>query len=256
MSSSAACYGLRASRGWGLNQQTNVSGRFILNINTSPKEHLVFTIYLRYSPLTRRQATFSFVLSRSGHVLDLTTTHARASALYVMGDRQWLLGDACALTYKRVLSTLRYGVWASRGWWYDTEPTDRKLLIFKIWTLQTNIMFIYNCLARYIMYYLFYIFVLQGSSFGQWAIFYTRGLIHLGRTIGSSSGWSHRLAFGLLRRSTGRTARFMDFVTDQLVRLLGTHFYSVLTSLPTSWLDYSVLVSSPTSWSDYSSLHR
>jgi hypothetical protein len=155
----------------GLNQQTNISGWFILNINTSPKEHLVFTIYLRYSPLTRRQATFSFVLSRSGHVLDLTTTRARAPALYVMGDRQWLLGNACALTHKRVLSTLRYGVWASRGWWYDTEPTGRKLLIFKIWTLQTNIMFIYNCLARYIMYYLFYIFVLQGSSFGQWAIF-------------------------------------------------------------------------------------
>ena len=51
---------------------------------------------------------------------------------------------------------------------------------------------------------------------------------------GSSSGWSHHLDFGLLRRSTGRTARFMDFVADQLVGLFGVHFYSALTSLPTS----------------------
>ena len=63
----------------------------------------------------------------------------------------------------------------------------------------------------YIMYYSFYIFI-----------------------AGSSSGWSHHLAFGLFRRSTGRTARFMDFVADQLVGLFGVHFYSVLTSLPTS----------------------
>ena len=32
-----------------------------------------------------------------------------------MGGRQWLLGDAYALTRKRVLSTLRYVVWASRA---------------------------------------------------------------------------------------------------------------------------------------------
>ena len=42
--------------------------------------------------------------------------------------------------------------------------------------LRINIMFIYNCSARYIMYYPFYIFI-----------------------VGSSSGWSHHLAFGLLR---------------------------------------------------------
>jgi hypothetical protein len=47
----------------------------------------------------------------------------------------------------------------------------------------------------------------------------------------------------------------MAFVADQLVRLLGAHFYSALTSPPTSWFDYSVLVSSPTSWLDCSSLH-
>ena len=83
------------------------------------------------------------------------------------------------------------------------------------------------------MYYSFYIFI-----------------------IGSSSGWSHHLAFGLLRRSTGRTARFMDFIADQLVKLFGVHFYSVLTLSPTSWLGCSVLDSSPTNWSDCSSLHR
>ena len=64
---------------------------------------------------------------------------------------------------------------------------------------------------------------------------------------GSSSGWSHHLAFGLLRRSTGRTARFMDFVADQLVGLFDVHFYLALTSSPTSCLDCSVLDSSPTS---------
>jgi hypothetical protein len=56
------------------------------------------------------------MLPRSGPVLDLIPTRARAPALCVMGDRQRLLGDACAITRKRVLSTLRYRVWASRGW--------------------------------------------------------------------------------------------------------------------------------------------
>ena len=56
------------------------------------------------------------MLSRSGPSLDLTPTRARAPALCVMGGQQWLLGDAYALMHKRVLSTLRYGVWASRGW--------------------------------------------------------------------------------------------------------------------------------------------
>ena len=55
-------------------------------------------------------------VTRNNPVLDLTATRARAPALCVMGGRQWLLDDACALTRKRVLSTPRYGVWASRGW--------------------------------------------------------------------------------------------------------------------------------------------
>jgi hypothetical protein len=55
------------------------------------------------------------MLPRDGPVLDLTPTRARASALCVMGGRQRLLDDTCALTRKRVLSTLRYGVWVSRG---------------------------------------------------------------------------------------------------------------------------------------------
>ena len=85
----------------------------------------------------------------------------------------------------------------------------------------------------YIMYYSFYIFI-----------------------TGLTSGWSHHLAFGLLRRSTGRTARFMDFVADQLVALFSIHFYSVLTSPSTSWLGCSVLDSSPTNWSDCPLLHH
>ena len=35
-------------------------------------------------------------------------------------------------------------------------------------------------------------------------------------------------------RSTGRTARFMDFVADQLIELFAVRFYSMLTSSPTS----------------------
>jgi hypothetical protein len=80
--------------------------------------------------------------------------------------------------------------------------------------LQVNIMFIYSCSARYIMYYLFYIFVLQGSDSVNELIFYAQRLDHMGRTKGSSSGWSHHLAVGLLRRSTGQTAWFMDFIAD------------------------------------------
>ena len=96
------------------------------------------------------------------------------------------------------------------------------------------------------MYYPFYIFVLQGHGSVNELIFHARGLDHPGRTIGSSFRWSHRLVFGPLRRSTGRTARFMDFVADQLVGLFNTHFYSTPTSPPTSWLGCSVLDSSPT----------
>ena len=73
-------------------------------------------------------------------------------------------------------------------------------------------MFIYSALLPsspssyiyfYIMYYPFYIFI-----------------------AGSSSRWSHHLAFGLLLQSTGRTARFMDFAADQLVGLLGARFFA------------------------------
>jgi hypothetical protein len=64
------------------------------------------------------------------------------------------------------------------------------------------------------MYYSFYIFVLQGHGSVNELIFHARGLDHLRRTKGSSSGWSHHLVVGLLCRSTGRTARFMDFVAD------------------------------------------
>ena len=66
------------------------------------------------------------------------------------------------------------------------------------------------------MYYSFYIFI-----------------------TGSLSGWSHHLAFGLLRRSTNQNTRFMDFVADQLIGLFAVHFYLALTSPPTSWLDSS-----------------
>ena len=48
----------------------------------------------------------------------------------------------------------------------------------------------------------------------------------------------------------------MDFIADQLIGLFAGHFYSTLTSPPTSWLGCSALVSSPTNWSDCSSLHR
>ena len=51
-------------------------------------------------------------VSKSGLVLDLAPTCARATALYVM----WLLGDARTLMRKQVPVTLLYGVWASRGW--------------------------------------------------------------------------------------------------------------------------------------------
>jgi hypothetical protein len=49
-------------------------------------------------------------------VIDLAPTRAQALALCIMGGRQRLFGNARTLTRKRVLVTLRYGVWASRGW--------------------------------------------------------------------------------------------------------------------------------------------
>ena len=106
--------GCGIARVGGLNQQTNGSGQFILNINTSPKENLMFIIYLRYSSSTRRPAMFSLVLSRSGPVLDLTPTRARAPALCVMGGQQWLLGDACLPTHTRA-PTLRVTVYGLTG---------------------------------------------------------------------------------------------------------------------------------------------
>jgi len=39
---------------------------------------------------------------------------------------------------------------------------------------------------------------------------------------------------------------FHNAISDQLIGLFGAHFYSALTSPPTSWLGCSVHVSSPT----------
>ena len=79
-------YGLAGARG--LNQQTNGSGQFILNINTSPKENLMFTIYLRYSSSTRRPATFSLALQETAlFSISLLHVHERQpSALWVVGS--------------------------------------------------------------------------------------------------------------------------------------------------------------------------
>jgi hypothetical protein len=97
-------------------------------------------------------------------------------------------------------------------------------------------MFIYNgvhIFYFYIMYYPFYIFVLQGPGSVNELISYARGLAR-GSIRGSSFGWSHHLVVGLRRWPTGRTVRLMDFIADQLVGLLGAHFYSTLTSPPRS----------------------
>ena len=45
----------------------------------------------------------------------LLPTHARAPALYVMGGRQRLLGDAYIPKRAQELSSLHHGVWDSRG---------------------------------------------------------------------------------------------------------------------------------------------
>jgi hypothetical protein len=93
-------------------------------------------------------------------------------------------------------------------------------------------MFIYSA-AAFIAGFIYTIFtsysthstyLLQGAGSVHELIFYARRLDHSRRTRGSWSGWSHHLVVGLLRRSTGRTARFMDFVADQLVELFGAHF--------------------------------
>jgi hypothetical protein len=110
----------------------------------------------------------------------------------------------------------------------------------------------------YIMYYPFYILVLQGFGLVNEIIFYAWGLEQSGRTRRSSIGWSHHLAVGLHHRPAGQSVRLMDFIANQLDVRFGAHFYSTFTLPPTSWLDCSVLASSPTSWLDCSSLglHR
>jgi hypothetical protein len=72
----------------GLNQQTNGSRRFILNINTSPKEHLVFTISLRYSSSIRRPVTFSLALSEMAlfSISHLHVHERHPSALWVVSS--------------------------------------------------------------------------------------------------------------------------------------------------------------------------
>jgi hypothetical protein len=84
-------------------------------------------ISLRYFPSTHRPATFSFVFPRNGPVLDLAPTCAWVPVLYVMGDWQQLFGDAHSLMRTWVPIIPCYGSWASWGWWYNTEPTRRKL---------------------------------------------------------------------------------------------------------------------------------
>ena len=52
----------------------------------------------------------------------LLSTRARASALYVMGGRKRLLGDAYIPKHAQELSSLRHGVWDSRDW--GAQPTN------------------------------------------------------------------------------------------------------------------------------------
>jgi len=105
-------YGLAGARG--LNQQTNGSGQFILNINTSPKENLMFTIYLRYSSSTRRPATFSLALPETTlFSISLLHVHERQpSALWVISS-----GSSVTLVFLHVheLQCSAFGLWASRG---------------------------------------------------------------------------------------------------------------------------------------------
>jgi len=50
---------------------------------------MTYTITLRFTD----QPRFSYTLSRRSHILGLAPKRARAIVLYVMGSRQWLLGD-------------------------------------------------------------------------------------------------------------------------------------------------------------------
>ena len=89
----------------------------------------------------------------------------------------------------------------------------------------------------YIMYYPFYIFVLQGPGSIDELIFYTRGPDQSGRIRGSSlTSWLHHLALGLHRRPVGCTSWHSDFIADQLVAPAGTW-----TSSLTSWLHHLAL---------------
>ena len=78
----------------------------------------------------------------------------------------------------------------------------------------------------YIMYYPFYIFVLQRLGSVNELIFYARGLDQSGWTRGSSSEWSHHLALGLHRQPIGQIVRLDRLVglLGAVGRLLGAHF--------------------------------
>ena len=73
--------------------------------------------------------------------------------------------------------------------------------------------------------------------------------------VGSSFGWSHHLAFGFLRRSTGWTIGSCLCRRPVGRTIWRSHLLHV-TSPPTSCLGCSALDSSPTNWSDCLSLHR
>ena len=72
---------------------------------------------------------------------------------------------------------------------------------------------------------MFIYFALFSSSSCSYILFlhHVLPVLHI-CIVGSSSGWSHHLAFGLLRRLTSWTAKFMDFIAYQLVKLFGAHF--------------------------------
>jgi hypothetical protein len=69
-----------------------------------------------------RTATFTLVLSRDDPVSSFSLTRARAPALYVMGGRQRLLGDACLPTRTRALA-LRVTVYERRCWGLNHKLT-------------------------------------------------------------------------------------------------------------------------------------
>jgi hypothetical protein len=93
---------------------------------------LVEAVYIKYKYFSKRTLSvynifkIFFINSLTSHVLtcvtrncpilDLAPTCAWAPVLCVMGGRQRLFGDALSLTRTRVLVTLHYGAWASRGW--------------------------------------------------------------------------------------------------------------------------------------------